>query len=830
MTTVATGTQMIQQAYRFALDPTPRQARMLSSHAGARRYVYNWANARISAAADARRAEKDAGLEPVTVIPGQFEIGPEFTVFKNTATGCRRCRALLIRGHDGTWITARDGEPSCAEDGQDRQPHEPTIVTCARCCEILADDGTGTWRDRRGSAACPEATCRRECPEAECVHVTHDLSSEFLAWTDEIFSGTMQAAMRDADMAWKRHLSRKARRPRFKKKGKSADSFQVHGDGLRMPDTIKVIVNEPYRADATRSGRGRPRRRGQKHSGATVRQAAHHITLPKIGTVAVMSDNSLHPAMTRSRARTAAGTAMAQARLDATRRKLAAARAAYAETANAAEIPGGTFGRETRQSAAQRERLEAAIARLHDAVRAAEKTLTTAAATPDIAGGNRHMGNRRRADILHRHLRNSAAKAAELGPLLRQIREDAGLTIAQAVAELGAVADARAVSAAEELLAAAERSLRKTADDEERKKARSRLAYAETKLKKLAQQEPGEKAPRTERWSNAKLAAAEKTGSVDLDQADVLCAAYRLPWDGQHRRKVMDLAAQASITRATISRGADGLWWCSVGAEIPAEIRTTPSRAQREGGIIGLDFGVREIATASNGVRIPNPRHYEAALAELRDAQRKLSRSAPGSERRAADQRAVGLIHADVARLRADAIHRATTVLARQHSVIAVEGWNVQQVMQDGSKDLPGDVRRGRNRALADAAVGKTREFLAYKTPRMGAEFMATDPHARSGNTCYVHKTARTTPLKPYHEMFTSDKCQCVRPRRENTAKAVAGWARQELSKRGSPSGGPGKPRGGGQALAVRRAPASSPAKRAASTRRGRGETGIPGG
>lgn len=32
----------VHQAYRFALDPTPRQEQMLRSHAGAARYAWNW--------------------------------------------------------------------------------------------------------------------------------------------------------------------------------------------------------------------------------------------------------------------------------------------------------------------------------------------------------------------------------------------------------------------------------------------------------------------------------------------------------------------------------------------------------------------------------------------------------------------------------------------------------------------------------------------------------------------------------------------------------------------------------------------------------------------
>jgi len=32
----------VTQAYRFALDPTPRQRRALASHCGAARVAYNW--------------------------------------------------------------------------------------------------------------------------------------------------------------------------------------------------------------------------------------------------------------------------------------------------------------------------------------------------------------------------------------------------------------------------------------------------------------------------------------------------------------------------------------------------------------------------------------------------------------------------------------------------------------------------------------------------------------------------------------------------------------------------------------------------------------------
>jgi putative transposase len=49
-------------AYRFALDPTPRQRRALLSHCGAARFAYNWAVSWVCAALDQRAAERSYGI------------------------------------------------------------------------------------------------------------------------------------------------------------------------------------------------------------------------------------------------------------------------------------------------------------------------------------------------------------------------------------------------------------------------------------------------------------------------------------------------------------------------------------------------------------------------------------------------------------------------------------------------------------------------------------------------------------------------------------------------------------------------------------------------
>jgi IS605 OrfB family transposase len=53
---------IIHQAYRFALDPTPKQVRALASHVGASRAAYNWALASIMARISQREAERSYGF------------------------------------------------------------------------------------------------------------------------------------------------------------------------------------------------------------------------------------------------------------------------------------------------------------------------------------------------------------------------------------------------------------------------------------------------------------------------------------------------------------------------------------------------------------------------------------------------------------------------------------------------------------------------------------------------------------------------------------------------------------------------------------------------
>lgn len=109
---------------------------------------------------------------------------------------------------------------------------------------------------------------------------------------------------------------------------------------------------------------------------------------------------------------------------------------------------------------------------------------------------------------------------------------------------------------------------------------------------------------------------------------------------------------------------------------------STTCRPKR--GAVGVDLGIKHLATLSDGTVIPNPRALDTRLKALRKAQQALSRKAMGSVRRGKAKERVARLYARVSDARMDAINKATTMIARTYSVVCIEDSNARG----------GDVRR----------------------------------------------------------------------------------------------------------------------------------------
>ena len=227
---------------------------------------------------------------------------------------------------------------------------------------------------------------------------------------------------------------------------------------------------------------------------------------------------------------------------------------------------------------------------------------------------------------------------------------------------------------------------------------------------------------------------------------------------------------RARLVRITVSRRA-GNWYASLTVE--REPITNPAP---RGGAVGVDLGVKNLATLSDGTVIPNPRALGARLKALRKAQQAMSRKVKGCARRERAKERVARLHARVADVRADAIHKATAMIASKYSVVCVEDLNVAGMMKNHHLA----------RSLSDASLGEFRRQLEYKAARTGAALRVVDrwyPSSKTCSNCGVVKAK----LSLSERVFDCDACGLSMDRDVNAAINinVAGSAPETLNARG---------------------------------------------
>ena len=226
----------------------------------------------------------------------------------------------------------------------------------------------------------------------------------------------------------------------------------------------------------------------------------------------------------------------------------------------------------------------------------------------------------------------------------------------------------------------------------------------------------------------------------------------------------------ARLIRITVSRRA-GRWYASLTVE-----REPVAKPAQKGGTVGVDLGVKNLATLSDGTVVPNPRALGTRIKSLRKAQKALSRKVMGSVRREKARERVARLYDRVADVRADAIHKATTMIAQNYSTVCVEDLNVAGMVKN----------RFLARSVSDASLGEFRRQLEYKTARNGTVLRVVDrwfPSSKTCSNCGVVKAK----LSLSERVFNCDTCGLSMDRDINAAVniQVAGSAPETLNARG---------------------------------------------
>lgn len=182
------------------------------------------------------------------------------------------------------------------------------------------------------------------------------------------------------------------------------------------------------------------------------------------------------------------------------------------------------------------------------------------------------------------------------------------------------------------------------------------------------------------------------------------------------------LRFSGKIMSATISRVANR-WLVSI--TVDTEDNSHLPKAENQGAV-GVDLGVSALATLSTGETINGPKPHKALLSRVRRLSRSLSRKQKGSRNRWKAKVKLAKLHARIAAIRSDALHKLTTDLTRRFHTIGIEDLNVRGMMKN----------RHLARSIADMGFYEFRRQLEYKAAMRGGLVVIADRFYPSSKTC----------------------------------------------------------------------------------------------
>jgi putative transposase len=166
------------------------------------------------------------------------------------------------------------------------------------------------------------------------------------------------------------------------------------------------------------------------------------------------------------------------------------------------------------------------------------------------------------------------------------------------------------------------------------------------------------------------------------------------------------------IKRVRLVRRADGYYvQFLISAENKVDIKLT-------GKMIGLDVGVKEFYTDSNGHTEPNPKFYRTGEKRLKFRQRRVSRKNIGSANRKRAINRLGRVHLKISRQREEHAKRMARCVIQSNDLVAYEDLRIKNLVKNHCLA----------KSINDAGWYQFRKWLEYFGEKFGRITIAVNP------------------------------------------------------------------------------------------------------
>ncbi len=171
-------------------------------------------------------------------------------------------------------------------------------------------------------------------------------------------------------------------------------------------------------------------------------------------------------------------------------------------------------------------------------------------------------------------------------------------------------------------------------------------------------------------------------------------------------------------------------------------VETEKVLLEKTGLQVGIDAGIENFMTLSDGTQIENFKYFESAQKELRRKQRSVSRKArsAGSQSRKEAVIKFRKVHQKIKHQRHDFAHKLSTKLVKEYDLMAIEDLNIL-----------GMSRGILSKQIHDVAWNSFFQKLTYKAENAGKKLIKVNPNGTS-QTCICGAKVNKTLAQRWHQ------------------------------------------------------------------------------
>ena len=202
---------------------------------------------------------------------------------------------------------------------------------------------------------------------------------------------------------------------------------------------------------------------------------------------------------------------------------------------------------------------------------------------------------------------------------------------------------------------------------------------------------------------------------------------------------------------------------------------------------IGLDVGIKDFATMSNGTKVDNPKFLKSSLQRVKVLQRRVSRKKKGSNNRNKARQKVALQHEKITNQRKDFLHKVSSKIVSENQAIAIETLNMAGMMKNHCLA----------QAIGDVSWSEFFRQLNYKCEWYGKTLLRIGRFEPSSKICNVCGSINRD-LKLSDREWTCAGCGSHHDRDVNASINIKKFALQAQNLIGviARAGSPGEPVG----------------------------------